>query len=169
MIFRRRFGDLVSRQLDLFASEHADLLEDVEVFLRAYNEAPRDEAEERYGDYVDRVDLAAEALAEIRNTYARTLDEAAADEYEQHLREGGCEALPAARLGARRDLRRYLRPKLCGCGIVAATSGSSATRRASGPSDSSPSTITLRFRSTRSKRPCASTSGSPRTIARKRS
>jgi hypothetical protein len=98
VIFRRRFADLVSRQLDLFAAENADLLEDVEVFLRAYNEAPRDEAEERYGDYVDRVDLAAEALAEIRNTYARTLDEDAADEYETTFEKTAAKRFP--RLGS---------------------------------------------------------------------
>jgi hypothetical protein len=98
VIFRRRFADLVSRQLDLFAAEHADLLKDVELFLRAYNEAPRDEAEERYGDYVDRVDLAAEALAEIRNTYARTLDEDAADEYEETFEKAAAKRFP--RLGS---------------------------------------------------------------------
>ena len=98
MIFRRRFADLVSRQLDLFSSEHADLLDDVEVYLRLYNEAPRDEAEERYGDYVDRVDLAAEALAEIRNTYARTLDEDAADAYEKTFEKAAAKRFP--RLGS---------------------------------------------------------------------
>jgi len=98
VIFRRRFADLVSRQLDLFAAENADLLEDVEVFLRAYNDAPKDEAEERYGDYVDRVDLAAEALAEIRNTYARTLDEDAADEYEATFEKAAAKRFP--RLGS---------------------------------------------------------------------
>ena len=98
MIFRRRFADLVSRQLDLFAAEHADLLEDVELYLRAYNEAPRDEAEERYGDYLDRVDLAAEALAGIRDTYARTLDEAAADEYEATFEKAAGKRFP--RLGS---------------------------------------------------------------------
>ena len=98
MIFRRRFADVVARQLDLFVAEQADLLEDVELFLRAYNEAPRDEAEERYGDYVDRVDLAAEALAAIRNTYARTLDEDAADEYEQTFEKAAAKRFP--RLGS---------------------------------------------------------------------
>jgi hypothetical protein len=98
VIFRRRFADLVARQLDLFATESADLLEDVELYLRRYNEAPRDEAEERYGDYVDRVDLAAEALAEIRNTYARTLDEDAADEYEQTFEKAATKRFP--RLGS---------------------------------------------------------------------
>jgi hypothetical protein len=98
VIFRRRFADVVSRQLDLFAAEQADLLEDVELFLRRYNEAPRDEAEERYGDYVDRVDLAAEALAEIRNTYARTLDGDAAEEYEAAFEKATAKRFP--RLGS---------------------------------------------------------------------
>ena len=98
MIFRRRFADLVSRQLDLFAAEHSDLLEDVELYLRRYNEAPREEAEEQYGDYVDRVDLAAEALAEIRNTYARTLDENAAEEYEATFEKAAAKRFP--RLGS---------------------------------------------------------------------
>ena len=94
MIFRRRFADLVSRQLDLFVAEHGDLLDDVELYLRRYNETPRDEAEEAYGDYIDRVDLTAEALAEIRNTYARTLDEDAADEYEQTFEKAAAKRFP---------------------------------------------------------------------------
>jgi hypothetical protein len=98
VIFRRRFADVVSRQLDLFAAEQADLIEDVQLFLRAYNEAPRDEAEERYGDYVDRVDLAAEALAELRNTYARTLDGDAAEEYEAAFEKAAAKRFP--RLGS---------------------------------------------------------------------
>jgi hypothetical protein len=98
VIFRRRFADLVSRQLDLFAAENTGLLEDVELYLRRYNEAPRDESEENYGDYVDRVDLAAEALAEIRNMYARTLDEDAADEYEQTFEKAAAKRFP--RLGS---------------------------------------------------------------------
>ena len=94
MIFKRRFADVVSRQLDLYAAEHADLLEDVELFLKAYSDSPRAEAEERYGDYVDRVDLAAEALADIRNTYARTLDEDAADEYEAAFERAAAKRFP---------------------------------------------------------------------------
>lgn len=94
MSFRRRFADIVSRQLDLFAAERAELLEDVEIFLRAYNEAPRDEAEERYGDYVDRVDLAAEALAELRDTYARTLDEDTAAAYAAAFERAAAKRFP---------------------------------------------------------------------------
>ena len=78
-----RFVDLVERQLDLFEREYAGLIRDCEAALRSYDRAPRDEAEERYGDYVDLVDSGREALLEYRDGYARTLDEEAAEEYEE--------------------------------------------------------------------------------------
>jgi predicted translin family RNA/ssDNA-binding protein len=77
-----RFVDLVHRQLDLFEREYAGLIRDCEAALRAYDRASREEAEERYGDYLDLVDSARESLVEYREAYARTLDEDAAEEYE---------------------------------------------------------------------------------------
>ena len=77
-----RFVELAARQIDLFASEHDDLLRDCQAALDAYNGAPREDAEELYGDYVDRVDLARDALLEYRDGYAQTLDADAAEEYE---------------------------------------------------------------------------------------
>jgi hypothetical protein len=59
-----------------------DLLRDCQAALDAYNAAPRDEAEERYGDYVDQVDAARDALLEYRDGFARTLEAEAAEEYE---------------------------------------------------------------------------------------
>ena len=82
MIFRRRFADVVSRQLDLFGREQAGLIADCDAAERAYDAAPRDEAEERYGDYLDLVDTGTEALAELRDGYAATLEEDATEEYE---------------------------------------------------------------------------------------
>ena len=83
MIFgRKRFGDVVARQLALFEREQRDLIEECEEAKRAYDRADRDEAEERYGDYADLVDAGADILADIRDHFARTLDEAAAAEYE---------------------------------------------------------------------------------------
>jgi hypothetical protein len=78
---RGRFVDLIERQLDLFAAENAGLLADVEAALNAYNRAPRDEAEERYGDFLDLVETGTDELAELRDNYAATLDEEAAEEY----------------------------------------------------------------------------------------
>jgi hypothetical protein len=79
---RGRFVELVERQLELFQTEHAGLILDCEAALAAYDAAPRDEAEERYGDYVDLVDTATDALLEYRDGYAQTLDGEAAEEYE---------------------------------------------------------------------------------------
>jgi hypothetical protein len=80
---RARFADLIQRQLDLFERDHRGLIEDCIAAERAYNRADRDEAEERYGDYVDLVETGTEVLANLRDNFASTLDDAAADEYEQ--------------------------------------------------------------------------------------
>jgi hypothetical protein len=81
-LFRRRFGSLIDRQLDLFAADHARLLEQIADARERYGEAERDEAEERYGDYSDLVTEGTEILAELRDNYASTLDDDAAQEYE---------------------------------------------------------------------------------------
>ena len=82
MIFRRRFGDVISRQLDVFAEDEADLIADCRAAERMYDRAPREEAEARYGDYVDLVETATEALADMRDRFARTLADDVAEEYE---------------------------------------------------------------------------------------
>jgi hypothetical protein len=84
VIFRRgRFAEVVARQLDLFAQDEArGLLEEVRDAKAVYDRAERDDAEERYGDYMDVVEAATEALADMRWRYASTLDEASAEEYE---------------------------------------------------------------------------------------
>ena len=92
---RGRFVDLVERQLELFEAEHADLLEDCRAALDAYNAASRDEAEELYGDYVDQVDAARDALLAYRYTYARTLDDEAAEEYEEAFNRVARKRLPS--------------------------------------------------------------------------
>jgi hypothetical protein len=84
MIFRRgRFAGVIARQLDVFAHDEAHgLLEEVREAKLLYDRADRDEPEDRYGDYVDVVEAVTEALADMRDTYARTLDEDSHEEYE---------------------------------------------------------------------------------------
>ena len=94
MIFRRRFDDVVSRQLDLFEREHAGLIADCAAAERAYDRAHRSEAEERYGDYVDLVETATELLADIRDHFASTLEEQAAEEYERTFNRAVLKRLP---------------------------------------------------------------------------
>ena len=78
---RTRFFDLVERQLELFRADHAGLIHDTESALRAYTDAGRGQAEERYGDFLDLVETAQDELVGIREAYARTLDEDVAEEY----------------------------------------------------------------------------------------
>ena len=74
MIFkRRRYRDVIDRQLDLFASEDGELLDDVDRALERYNAADRDEAEELYGDYHLAIEAATDRLGELRDSFARTL------------------------------------------------------------------------------------------------
>ena len=84
MRFRRdRFGDLVRRQLDLFVEDERELLREAEAAEQAYDEAERDDAEEAYGDYQLVLESVVDRLEELRDTYAATLDDDVADEYEQ--------------------------------------------------------------------------------------
>jgi hypothetical protein len=78
---RSRFADVIKRQLDGFEREHADVIEETQLKLAAYNDASRDEAEELYGDYLDVLETGTELLADLRDNYAQTLDEALVDAY----------------------------------------------------------------------------------------
>jgi hypothetical protein len=94
MPFRRRFADVIKRQLELFEREHRGLIEDCIAAERTYNRADRDEAEERYGDYVDLVETGTEILADIRDHFASTLDEDTREEYEYEFNRAVVKRLP---------------------------------------------------------------------------
>ena len=105
MIFRRRrFADVVGRQLDVFAEDQAnDLFAEVRERKLAYDRADRDDAEELYGDYVDAVESATEALADMRDRYKRTLDDDTGEQYEEEFNRAVKKRWPA--LGLEIDLR----------------------------------------------------------------
>jgi hypothetical protein len=94
MFRRRRFADLISRQLDLFEEEQAGLVRECVEAERAYDRAERDEAEERYGDYVDLVETGTELLADLRDAFKLTLDEDTAEEYEAEFNRAVVKRLP---------------------------------------------------------------------------
>ncbi len=94
MLRRARFGDVIARQLDLFEREHRDVVEETDERLRAYNGADRDEAEELYGDYVDAVETGTELLADLRDHFARTLEEENATRYEAEFARAVKKRLP---------------------------------------------------------------------------
>jgi hypothetical protein len=83
VMFRNRFGDVVSRQLDVFADDEADgMLAEVRELKTRYDRADREGAEEAYGDYMDAVTATKDALADMRDAFARTLDADSVEAYE---------------------------------------------------------------------------------------
>ena len=80
---RGRFVDLVERQIALFTADNEGLIRDTEAALAAYNRARRDEAEERYGDYLDLIETGTDALVELRDNFASSLDEDSYEEYHE--------------------------------------------------------------------------------------
>jgi hypothetical protein len=84
---RRRFRDVIQRQLSFFEEDDSDLLDDVDRALEKYNRADRDEAEELYGDYQLAIEAATDRLAELRDTYARTLDDDDREQFEREFNE----------------------------------------------------------------------------------
>ena len=93
MIFRRRFADVIRTQLDLFVEEEAELIRDCEQAELAYDRTERDEAEERYGDYLDLVETGTEILAGLRDAYADTLEDAA-ERYVAEFNRAAARRLP---------------------------------------------------------------------------
>ena len=81
MIFKRRFGELIDRQLDLFEQDNAELFERVDDAEADYRAAARQEAEERFGDLQEVLAEGTELLIEVRDTYSETLDDETVEEY----------------------------------------------------------------------------------------
>jgi hypothetical protein len=78
---RGRFRELVERQLDLFATDEAELLEEAGAADDAWSRSQREESEERFGEYQLIVDAVADRLYDVRESYASTLDVETAEEY----------------------------------------------------------------------------------------
>jgi uncharacterized Ntn-hydrolase superfamily protein len=76
MFGRSRYTKVIDAQLELFVRDHRDVIEEARRRLELYNSSDRTEAEELYGDYVDAVEAGTEILADMRDHYAATLDDA---------------------------------------------------------------------------------------------
>ncbi|HEY3962263.1 MAG TPA: hypothetical protein VGL84_07025 [Gaiellaceae bacterium] len=76
MFGRSRYKTVADAQIDLFLRDHADLMQRIDALRDTYNAADRDDAEEAFGDYSDAHAVAAEILEEMRDAYARTVDDA---------------------------------------------------------------------------------------------
>lgn len=91
---RRPFADLVRRQLDLLAQDQAALLAEAREAETAWQRAGRDDAEEAYGDWQLVADAIAERLLDLRETYAATLEEDAADAYRRAFGRAAAKRFP---------------------------------------------------------------------------
>ena len=89
-----RFSDVIGRQLELFQREQAALIEDCDAAELKYDQAGRDEAEERYADYLDLVETGTEELAAMRDNFASAMDEESAEEYEAEFNRAVAMHLP---------------------------------------------------------------------------
>jgi hypothetical protein len=89
-----RFAELIARQLDLFEERDADFIRRVDDAERAYDAADREDAEEVYGRYQELVEHGTEALGEMRDAYADTLDPEDAEEYVAEFNQIVMDRLP---------------------------------------------------------------------------
>ena len=89
-----RFADVIGRQLDLFEREQAALIEDCETAELKYDQAHREDAEERYADYLDLVETGTEELAAMRDHFASAMDEESAEQYEDEFNRAVAQRLP---------------------------------------------------------------------------
>ena len=95
MLGRKRFADLVSRQLDLFEQDEADLLDEADEADDAWTNAGRADSEELFGDYQLVADAIGERLLDVRETYAASLDGSAAAEYRRTFTKAAANRFPA--------------------------------------------------------------------------
>ena len=91
---RRAFAGLVDTQLELFAGDHAQLLAECEEALGAYDDAAAEDAEERYGEYVELVDAVRDELELVRDRYAASLDGRTAEAYEAAFNDAARRRFP---------------------------------------------------------------------------
>jgi len=94
MLRKGRFGDVISRQLDLFEREQAELVRECKEAEATYDRAARDDAEESFGDYQHLVETGTELLGDLRDNFASTLGESAAEQYEKEFNRAVARRLP---------------------------------------------------------------------------
>lgn len=92
-LWRRPFADLARRQLDLFASDEAALLDEARAAEIAWQKTGRDDAEEAYGDWQLVADTISDLLLNLRETYAATVD-AEADAYRRAFDKAASKRFP---------------------------------------------------------------------------
>jgi hypothetical protein len=107
---RTRFGDVIQRQLAMFERDNEDLLARVEDARRTYGRAGTEDAEELYGEYMDLVEEAEDALLALRDHFGRAMSEPERARYRREFARAAERRLPS--LAARRDYERTMDPDL---------------------------------------------------------
>ena len=92
MFGRPRYTKVIDAQLELFIRDHRHVIEEARKRLELYDRSDRSDAEELYGDYVDAIDTGTEILAEMRDHYGVTLDDA--DGYAAEFNRAVAKRLP---------------------------------------------------------------------------
>src|SRR5436309_14095002 len=109
MLRRQRFGEVISRQLDLFERDQAELVRECKEAEATYDRAARDDAEERFGDYQDLVETGTELPADLRDNFAPTRGESASEQYERAGKRAGARRVPRWALESGRREQRTAR------------------------------------------------------------
>jgi hypothetical protein len=99
---------VIARQLAMFTADRHDLLLRVEQARVSYTHAGSEQAEERFGDYMDLVEEAEEELLELRDRYAGTMAERDRQRYEREFSRAAERRLPS--LAVRRAYHRAMDP-----------------------------------------------------------
>jgi hypothetical protein len=107
---RARFGDVITRQLAMFAEEYHDLLLRTEQARVSYTHSRAESAEELYGDYMDLVEEAEDELLSLRDRYAETMAGRDRMRYEREFSKAAERRLPS--LAVRRSYLRAMDPDL---------------------------------------------------------
>ena len=100
---RGPFDELVERQLSLFVDDERELLLEADEAESAWIRSDRESAEEAYGDFQLVVDAIADRLVEVRDTYARTLDEDTAEKYVEAFDRAAARRFPRLAAAVRRS------------------------------------------------------------------
>ena len=108
LLRRPRYEDVIHRQLELFADEHRELLSRVADAERDYRRASAEDAEERYGDYMDLVEEAEDDLLALRDRFAETMEARERRRYEREFTRAAERMLPT--LAGRHAYMRAIDP-----------------------------------------------------------
>lgn len=83
---KRRFREVVGRQLAIFAEDHAELVDDARAALRRYGRTSNAQAaQEQYGEHDELAEQVEELLDDMYRNFAWSLDDGAVGPYRREF------------------------------------------------------------------------------------